>query len=119
MRRHMNGDQGRRQVKALCCDCGQLRTLSTDNWGRRGDSDIGLPFTSAEHLASCHSSGHFLEVRLHWRSLRTLNCSACDAWTRHAVVFGRPTSPNDPDELTNYEPRGFTRPFPPEEWDDV
>jgi len=97
----------RRLIRALCCTCGQSRTLRANYYGRNGAGDIDGPaFDNPEHLSRCQARGHFLEVQLYWRHLRTLKCSACREWTRHALVSGdnEPLFPGDVDELTNYTP---------------
>lgn len=90
-----------RRIFGLCCECGQVRTLQPNYMGR-GDS-VGSPLESARQLDAIQSRGHWLGIELYWRELRTLKCTTCDRWTRHALVYdGGPTCSHDPDELTNY-----------------
>jgi hypothetical protein len=56
-------------IRALCCGCGNLRTVSAD-YRRRDDN---LSFEDNLHP-------------LGWRCTGTLKCSICRAPTRHAVL---------------------------------
>jgi hypothetical protein len=56
-------------VRALCCECGSLRTTSAGY--RRNDDNLSFE-------DNLHPQG--------WRCTRTLKCSACRAPTRHAVL---------------------------------
>ncbi|MDT5328095.1 MAG: hypothetical protein QOF25_5247 [Mycobacterium sp.] len=56
-------------IRALCCECGNLRTVSAD-YRRRADN---LSFDDNLHP-------------LGWRCTRTLKCSICRAPIRHAVL---------------------------------
>jgi hypothetical protein len=75
----------RRHIPALCCVCGQVRTVRANYAGRGGW--VGEPFKYPEHLARAKSIGRRGDLELHWRHLRTLKCSACEDWTWHALVF--------------------------------
>ncbi|BBY46864.1 hypothetical protein MARA_02940 (plasmid) [Mycolicibacterium arabiense] len=57
-------------VRALCCDCGQLRDIST-RAGRRNDDNKS--FDDGVHPAG-------------WRMTQTLKCSNCGQLTRHATL---------------------------------
>ena len=56
------------QVRALCCECGQLRTVSTRYQPRRDDN-----------------LSHFNDPR-GWRATGALKCAHCQAKTRHALL---------------------------------
>jgi len=71
--------------RALCCACGNLRTVSKRNHGRVRGS-VANPFDDPAHLSGCQSRGVFLDVELHWRYLGTFKCHICDEWTQHALV---------------------------------
>ncbi|MGD9517836.1 hypothetical protein [Mycolicibacterium sp.] len=65
--------------KALCCVCGNLRTVSPD-YHRSNDPNYG-------YGDQARSKG--------WRDTQTLKCDACEDRTRHALL--RPTHVGDPD----------------------
>lgn len=69
------------RLEALCCACGQLRTVSSD-YGRYGHPD--------------HSDGDLCRNANGWRRTEPLKCDECGAVTRHAVL-NRPGS-SDYDE---------------------
>lgn len=59
--------------QALCCECGQLRTVSVDYAGRYNDPN--------------YSYGGFEDKR-GWRKTTTLKCEPCGQRTRHALLLG-------------------------------
>jgi hypothetical protein len=59
------------RVRALCCECGNLRTVSSRHAGACGDPD--------------RSSDDGLHP-LGWRMTITLNCGHCGRLTRHAKL---------------------------------
>lgn len=59
--------------RALCCECGQLRTFSAN-----------YHFALADENAP-QSVGHFTDPR-GWRATGTLKCAHCGRRTRHAVL---------------------------------
>lgn len=65
--------------KALCCVCGNLRTVSPD-YHRSNDPNYG-------YGDQARAEG--------WRHTQTLKCDACQDRTRHALL--RPTHVGDPD----------------------
>jgi hypothetical protein len=76
-------------VRALCCECGNLRTVSAKH-GRRLDAN-----NSADD--SRDSRG--------WRMTGTLKCSPCGAHTRHAYL--REDHPECRDHAEMRSVRGF------------
>ena len=56
-------------VRALCCECGNLRTVSASH--RRRDENYAAEFSD-------HRRG--------WRMTTTLKCPVCEQPTRHAVL---------------------------------
>jgi hypothetical protein len=72
------------RVRALCCECGMLRTVS---WRyRRNDDNL----THDGRWADSHGRG--------WRSTGTLKCSVCRRDTRHAYLRDE-MSPDDRDRF--------------------
>lgn len=67
------------QKQALCCECGNLRTVSADYY-RMNDPN----YAYGDHA---RAKG--------WRQTQTLKCDACNDRTRHALL--RPTHIGDPD----------------------
>lgn len=63
----------KRSRRALCCECGQLRTFSAN-----------YHFALTDENAP-QSVGHFTDPR-GWRGTGTLKCSECGRRTRHAVL---------------------------------
>jgi hypothetical protein len=59
------------QNRALCCECGQLRTVSA-NHNHRLDDNLAYDAGPQE--------------RNGWRMTGTLKCSHCGTCTRHAVL---------------------------------
>jgi hypothetical protein len=70
---------------ALCCICGQLRSVSSRNNGRNVQSRVSQALTP-EQLAEVQARGHMLEVEPYWRAVNTFRCATCEDWTRHAYV---------------------------------
>ncbi len=98
----------RRTLEALCCGCGQLRTVRANDMGRGGS--IEAAYDDRARLARAQEHGYrHAELELYWRWLRTLKCSACREWTWHALVFDDSTRNWDVDELTDppYAPQPF------------
>jgi hypothetical protein len=60
-------------VRALCCECGNLRTVSANCSFRRDDNK------------TCDNDDRRHPGRF-WRMTGTLKCSACKAATRHALL---------------------------------
>ncbi|MBU9764750.1 hypothetical protein FR943_12955 [Mycobacterium sp. TNTM28] len=58
------------RCRALCCKCGQLRTVAWGYWRRDDDN------------RSCEDGRH----PNGWRLTRTLKCTVCKQLTRHAVL---------------------------------
>ncbi|ORB26617.1 hypothetical protein [Mycolicibacterium parafortuitum] len=70
------------RADALCCECGNLRTVSTDY---RRVSDPNYSYNAVGGRAT---NG--------WRHTQTLKCDACGERTRHALI--KPSGgPSDPD----------------------
>lgn len=65
--------------QALCCDCGNVRTVS-GNYHRSNDPNYG-------YGEQARAKG--------WRHTQTLKCDVCQERTRHAML--RPTHVGDPD----------------------
>jgi len=63
-------EQRRQPVRALCCECGNLRTVAA-SYRRGGDQNHSRDDNQ-------HSDG--------WRMTDTLRCAACKASTRHAIL---------------------------------
>lgn len=59
------------RVRALCCICGQVRTVSTAHSPRKFDLNHAYDDTR-------HPEG--------WRSTQTLRCDHCETLTRHATL---------------------------------
>lgn len=57
--------------QALCCNCGQLRTVSADYFARKGDPNF--------------CTGGFEDKR-GWRQTMSLKCDECGQRTRHALL---------------------------------
>lgn len=72
----------RPDVKALCCDCGQLRTVSA-NYHFGNDQN--------------RSDGYFYDSR-GWSHTGTLKCVECGRPTRHALLRGEDDKYRDHDE---------------------
>ncbi len=83
------------RLAALCCICGEFRTLSDRTYGRVGGVSAPL---EPEFLRECQSRGVYLDVEAHWRHLRVLKCHHCGEWTRHAVITAGPTAADDEDK---------------------
>lgn len=58
------------RVRALCCECGNLRTTAA-RWSRRGDA--GRSYENPHDPRG-------------WRMTRTIKCSACKTMTVHALL---------------------------------
>jgi hypothetical protein len=58
-------------VRALCCDCGQIREFNSRGHARKNDGNHSYD-------DGYHPDG--------WRMTRTLKCSTCNKLTRHAVL---------------------------------
>lgn len=71
------------RVNALCCICGELRTVSEHYWTKRDDPNAG-------HSPLAKENG--------WRSTKTLKCAACGEPTRHAVLRRADCAHRDSDE---------------------
>lgn len=73
------------RVPALCCTCGNVRTVSTGY--SAGHTQLSacesLP---AATLADCWSRGYYLEHEPGWRCLTLLKCDHCGERTRHALI---------------------------------
>jgi hypothetical protein len=78
----------RPRVHALCCECGNLRTVAASYRWRYDDPE---------------SSYDDDQDPRGWRLTRTLRCSACEAMTRHAIL--REDDARDEAELREYEHR--------------
>lgn len=63
----------RPRVRALCCECGNLRTVSS-NWSFRRDDNKTCDDDDRRH------PGRF------WRMTGTLKCATCKRSTRHAIL---------------------------------
>lgn len=87
-------DSDRRQ--ALCCICGQVRTVSKRYSGRRAGAVYGP--ANPERLREWQSRGFDLDVEPYWRHLNTLKCRNCGEWTRHAVITAGLTAAADEDK---------------------
>lgn len=76
-------EQTEPRVNALCCTCGNLRTVSRNHCGAYNDPN----------------NSNLLPVRdKGWRSTKTLKCSACGEQTRHAILRPSDCSYRDGDE---------------------
>lgn len=71
-----------KQVNALCCECGQVRTVS-DHHRKRDDPNAGWGSLGA-------SKG--------WQHTQSLKCEVCGGQTRHAVLRPADCSYRDSDE---------------------
>jgi len=78
----------RPRVPALCCECGNLRTVAASYRWRYDDPE-----------SSCDDG----RDSRGWRLTRTMRCSACKAMTRHAIL--RDDDAGDEAELREYEHR--------------
>lgn len=58
------------RVRALCCECGNLRTVSANHRSRKDDN----------------RSGECDDDPRGWRVTGTLKCSECGGATRHALL---------------------------------
>jgi hypothetical protein len=58
------------RVRALCCECGNLRTVSANHRSRNDDN----------------RSGECVDDPRGWRCTGTLRCSECGSKTRHALL---------------------------------
>jgi hypothetical protein len=74
------------RTPTLCCECGNVRTVSTNAYPRTTDPYSPGEGHNAAYLAGLHERGHDLGMQPFWRCLRTLACSACKRPTRHAEI---------------------------------
>lgn len=63
------------RVRALCCVCGQLRTVSANASPRRDDPNV-----------TYEGWGPYAHLLGWWRFTRTLKCATCKQQTRHALL---------------------------------
>jgi hypothetical protein len=75
------------RVRALCCECGNLRTVSANHRSRNDDNRSG----------ECDDDARG------WRVTGTLKCSVCGGKTRHALLRDDDTEFRDIAELGKHE----------------
>lgn len=71
---------------ALCCECGNVRTVSPNAYPRRADPYSRGEGETPERLEFWKSKGLREGMDPYWRALMMLKCSACGEQTRHALT---------------------------------
>lgn len=74
------------RAPALCCLCGNVRTVSTGYYAGTSRVSQAEAVWSEERLAEIQSRGHLLEQEVGWRCLTILKCDNCGERTRHARI---------------------------------
>lgn len=68
-------------IRALCCDCGQVRTFKRGYYPRRFVGDFGSGFLMS------HEGRRLFPFAQPWdRCVGDLKCRPCGAVTRHAIL---------------------------------
>ncbi len=68
-------------TRALCCDCGQVRTVKRSYRPRRFTADLGSGYLASPRGRETYPFAQECE-----RMVGDLKCVACETTTRHAIL---------------------------------